>query len=537
MTQRITNSSRPRRGGLLPVCGKNPPQATGARRRRSLAFALALSATVAAALIAARPAEAGSYVATQCSPADPGSGAVWERTSEDYRERRRCGSGDGLQVYQDASATIHGRYGAWVWRAPAGTIFTSLQANASLTNHAGHHGELWATRTNGSRVEFGAEHNDFRVHHAAGSYSRLEAMLRCAAANGCGRADNDTAHVYVKGVFIGVDDRSAPVVNIDGGSLLSAAVVRGIRTLSFDASDKGGGLRRVSAEVNGTEVAADVRNCALADGFATALSPCARVTDGTWSVNTARAEFVTGPNAVSACASDLALDSTANRDCERRTVWVDNVCPASTGPAGRISARFSGAGERALVRSDLSAALEGRVLGSSGEPASDETVCALTRVATERALVVIAETATTDDDGRYRLKLPPGASRDVFVHHVAGSTVVGRHGLTLRSRVRPTLRVHPPRQARNGDRLRFTGQLPGPACRERIVKIQAKVGEDRWQVFRTDRTNGSCRFRARYRLRTTSGPTTYRFRSLVPPQQRYPYERGHSKVKNVAVTG
>lgn len=507
----------------------------GPRRRRSLAFAVALTAAVAAALIAARPAGAGSYVTTQCSPADQGSGAAFQRTSEDYRERRRCGSGDGLQVFQDAGSTSHGRYGAWVWRAPAGTIFTSLQANASLTNHTGHHGELWATQTNGSRIEFGAEHNAFRVHHATGRYSRLEAMLRCASANGCGRAENDSAHAYVKGIFIRVEDRFAPALSLGGGSLLSFPVVRGVRSLAFETSDKGGGVRRVSVQANGTELAADVRNCALADGFATALSPCPLATTGSWAVNTTQAAFATGPNTVSACVVDLALDGNPNERCVGRSVWVDNACPTSSVAGTRVTAHFDGGGAQIARRSHRRATLAGRVEGASGQPAPGARVCALTRVRTRRAPVVVAATTTTDADGRYRLELPPGASREVFVHHVAGNRVVARHGLELRASVRPTLSVRPQRAVHNGDRLRFTGELPGPACRERIVKVQAKVGGQRWQVFRTDRTNGRCRFRARYRLRsTTRSANYYRFRALVPPQRGYPYERGHSPTRRVA---
>lgn len=514
-----------------------PTSSSPVRRRRVRLGLLAIGATTIATLIAARPAEAGSYVTTQCSPADQGAGAVWERTSEDYRERRRCGSGDGLQVYQDGGATLRGRYGAWVWRAPAGTIFSSLKANASLTNDAGHHGELWATRTSGSRTEFGNEHRDFRVHQLAGSFTRLEAMLRCVAANGCGRAADDSAHAYVKGVFIRVEDRTAPTVQLEGGSLLATPVVRGVETLSFEASDRGGGVRRVSVAANGTELASDVRNCELADGFATALVPCSRATSGTWSVDTAHAAFTTGPNAVAACAADLALDGSANRDCERRRVWVDNVCPASSEPGARLTARFASGGNRTVVRSDRTPTIEGRVLDANGSAVTGATVCVLTRVERAGSPVLLTATARSRDGGHYRLELSPGASRDVFVHHVAGSNVIARHGLRLGSRVRPTFAVRPPAGASNGDRLRFEGRLPGPGCSRRIVKVQANVGDDRWQVFRTDRTNGRCRFGARYRLRATTGRTTYRFRALVPPQAGYPYERGNSAVRKVTASG
>jgi hypothetical protein len=506
------------------------------RRRRAVTIALVAAATALAALIAARPADAGSYVATQCSPADQGSGAAWERTSADYRERRRCSDGGGLQVFQDAGSTAHGRYGAWVWRAPAGTVFTSLQVNASLVNHAGHHGELWATRSSGSRVEFGSEHRDFRVHHASGTFSRLESMLRCVSGDGCDSASDDEAHAYAKGVFLRIDDRSSPEAETDGGSLLAAPVVRGTRSLFYVATDRGGGVRRVSVIANGTELASDVRNCDVADGFATALSPCPRTTSGSWSVNTAGDAFATGPNAIETCAGDLALDSTPNRDCVEHTVWVDNACPASSQAGTQLTARFKGGRDRVSIRSNRAVRVEGRLVGPNGEAVSNATVCALTRVMREGAPIVVARTAVTKAEGRYELALPKGASRRVFVHHVHGSTVVARHGLTLHSSVRPTLTVTPNGALANGDRLRFSGRLPGPACSRRIVKVQAKVG-GRWQVFRTDRTNERCRYVAGYRLRATTGTAKYRFRALVPPQTGYPYERGHSKAKSVSVTG
>jgi hypothetical protein len=506
----------------------------GVRRRRALTIALVAAATAVALLIAARPTEAGSYVATQCSPADQGSGAAFQRTSDDYRERRRCASGDGLQVYQDAGSTAHGRYGAWLWRAPAGTVFTSLQANVSLINHAGHHGELWATRTSGARVEFGSEHRDFRVHHAGGSFTRLEAMLRCASGDGCGRASDDEAHAYAKGVFLRVDDRSAPSVELEGGELLDAPVVRGTRSLAYAASDRGGGLRRVSLQANGAELASDVRNCALADGFATALVPCPATVSGSWSVNTAASAFATGLNQVGACAADLALDGTPNRHCSTQRVWIDNVCPASTVAGATLTARFANGRERISLRSNRRAVIEGRVTGEGGEKTPNAIVCALTRVSRDGEPVVLARTSSTNGDGRYRIALPSGASRRLFVHHVHGSAVVAHHGLELRSRVRPRFDVRPER-AQNGDRLGFVGSIPAPACSNRVVKIQAKVG-GRWQVFRTDRTNGACHFEAGYRLRATRGPTRYRFRALVPPQPGYPYERGHSKARSVSVT-
>ncbi len=501
-------------------------------RRRGLVLAAVVAAAILAALVAARPAVAGSYVVTECSQINPhAAGASWERSSDHYRSRSRCGTTGGLQAYHDAERTGHGHYGAWVWRAPGGTVFTALQANASLTAQAGHRGELIATRTGGETVGFGAEHGDFRVHSIAGEFAQLHSWLRCAAANGCGRAGDDSGHAYVRGVFLRTDDRSAPTVELGGGSLLADPVVRGVRGLAFAGTDAGGGIRRIAVAAGGVTIASDVRNCALADGFATLLRPCPASSSAAVAVPTAGAGFATGPNQVSACVEDLALDGFANRDCETRTVWVDNACPDSAVAADSVTARFGG-GASATVRSDQQALIHGRV---GGGDVAGAIVCALARTRLAGAPVLVAATARADSGGSFALALPPGPSRDVYVHHAAGDRVVARHGLVLRSSVHPALSVRPRRRVANGDRLRFRGTLPGPACSGRVVKVQARLGRRRWQVFRTDRTDAVCAFTARYRLRATRGARRYRFRALVPAQAGYPYERGHSRIARVAV--
>ena len=509
---------------------------------------LALLATCAAALILAPPAEAGSYVATLCSALSPSAGqASWEPTSHHYAQRSRCGSGEGVQVFHDAESTDLNRYGAWMWRAPAGTVLTSIQANASLANQAGHHAELWASYANGNGgFQWGSEHADFRIHSIGGELNQFSVMLRCAAPGTdgrCGRADGDGAHAYLKGIFSRVDDRAAPTLAIGGGSLLGDPVLRGTRTLAFDATDAGSGVRAVSILANGAELGHDARNCALAQGYATALSPCPSSTSELATVDTASPAFALGPdNVVDACAEDLALDGAPNRTCEGRRVWVDNACPGSSSQADGLDASFAGeharlanaAGTRATIRSDRSARIAGR-LTAAGSPVTNAIVCALTRTRLSGQPVTLTATARTDAEGSYTVELPAGASREVFVHQAWGDRVLTRHGLQLDSEARPTLEVLPRRTARNRKRLRFTGVLPGPACANRVVKVQALVGKRRWQVFRTDRADGECRFVARYRLRATHRRRVYRFRAYVPAQEGYPYLPGHSGVERKRV--
>jgi hypothetical protein len=507
------------------------------RRIRARTVVLALLLAAAAMLLAARPARAGEYVVTQCSSVNPSAGqASWERSTDNYAGRAHCGTDAGLQVYHAAQGSDLWHFGAWVWRAPPGTVFTNVQANASLTYQAGHRGQLIATRPSGELVEFGAEHNDFRVHAIAGEFSQFHAWLRCVAPGSsrpCGRAGYDSAHAYVRGVFLRTADRAVPSLTATGGSLLRDPVVRGVRGLTFDAHDAGGGIRIVHVEANGVRLVTDVRNCALAGGYATALSPCPLTTSESAVVPTADPAFATGPNAVAACATDLALDGPANRACEQRWVWVDNACPGSAvGGGTALGAGFGpDAAATTTVRSDRRAVIRGRLAGAG----AGATICALTRTHIANSPIVVAATATTGADGAYALELPPGPSRDVFVHYAHGERVVARHGLSQRSIVRPTLVVRPNHGVRRGDRLRFSGRVPGPSCAGRVVKVQARIGKRRWQVFRTDRADGDCAFTARYKLRATRRARRYRFRARVPGQAGYPYEPGHSKTARVKV--
>ncbi|HSI80308.1 MAG TPA: hypothetical protein VK919_06610 [Solirubrobacterales bacterium] len=506
------------------------------RQRRRWTLAAAALGAAAGALAFAASADAGSYVVRQCTPSVPGAQANWERTSEHYRGEVRCASGGGLQIRHQAPKTAHGRQGAWAWNAPPGTVFTSVRANASLTRGGGHAGQLRAVPASGAPVLFGGVHDAFRVHSRSDELARFEVRLRCINPSGC--SEGPDARARAKGVRLRVADRSAPSAAEPAGSLVADAVVRGPRSVSLTASDRGGGVRRLWIEANGRQLAGRTQDCgALATGFATRLVPCPATATAAFPIATAQGAFATGPNLVSACAKDLALSGAANRACTRRRIWVDNACPASLRLGTRLAAAFAGSRARAAVDSNRRALVTGRLTDEAGGGVARGSVCVLTRTARAGSRVRVAAVRRTDAGGRYAIPLPPGPSRRVFVHHAGADSVVARHGLELRSRVRPALRVRAPRRASTGDRLRFAGRLPGPACSRRSVAIQAQVAKRRWQVFRTARTNRRCRFATAYRLRATSDPVVYRFRVRVGRQPGYPYEPGTSPVRRRRVGG
>ena len=341
-------------------------------------------------------------------------------------------------------------------------MFTNVQANASLTYQAGHRGQLIVTRPTGELVDFGAEHNDFRVHAIGGEFTQFHAWLRCVAP-GPGRLaarPATTAPTRTSGASTCAPRTAPPALTLTGGSLLEDPVVRGVRGLRFDAVDEGGGVRSLHVAANGTSVT-DVRNCALAAGYATALRPCPGQTGESAAVPTAHSAFVTGPNTVTACADDLALDGAPNRACQEHTAWVDNACPGSAVAGGTaLSAGFGADGGASVtVRSDRRAMVRGRLGGVGAGRRSARSPAPIRRGADRRR-----GHRHHRRRRRSRSSFSPGPSRDVFVHYADGDRVVARHGLVRRSIVRPTLVAKPNHGVRRGDRLHFTGRLPGPAA-------------------------------------------------------------------------
>jgi hypothetical protein len=481
-------------------------------------------------------ATAGAYTVAQCHQSiNPSqSEAIPERTSEGYSLVSECSGGPGLGVLHGfGDITGFGDYGRWGWRAPPGTVFSVIEATTSLVGGASEEPALTAVQEDGQAVSFAAGGAAWGPPgRANGQFSELWVGLRCGAAGGC-LATSPSASATVTDVLLTVNDREAPQASIYG-PLLEALAVRGDLTFGMRVADAGGGIREWDLQANGVAVSGDTLDCQIAAAYATALQPCAGEATETVALDTSTPPFATGNNRLTACGADLALDGLANHGCASDVVFVDDVCPESPiGTGTRLSATFAHGKRRSVGSSEHRRRINGKLESDTGEGIAGATICALTHTRREGAPYVIADTARTRGTGAYSLLLPGGPSRKVYVHAVVDDSVLAVHGLAADSTVRPTFVIRPGADGpplTTGDRLRFRGRLPGPSCRKRVVKVQAKVGKRRWQVFRAVRTNAHCRYEARYKLRATERPVRYRFRVRVPAQAGYPYRSGVSAV-------
>jgi hypothetical protein len=495
-------------------------------RRRAL---IALAALAALGLGWPAAARAGAYRAALC---DPGlhahhADATFERSSHRYRSDASCEiGGDGLYVGRGEGSTDAGAWGAWMIRAPSGTAISALSVKAAGRARHGQVPELILDSAVGRR-RFARPTADLRRYRWAGAPSRgLIARLRCRRHSGCPRGRGAAIRVKRLALVLedGVDPRLKPT-----GSLLAPGSRRGVRTVAPVASDLGAGVRRILLQVNGTPVTAHTVGCRLVARIALRLQPCPARARARFVADTTAAPFRQGPNLVRVCAADYALTTAANRACARSRVRVDNLCPVSEiGGATTLHARVRRRGRRATV--------VGRALDADGVGIRGARVCVATRVRLRGAAERVAAAPVAGEDGRFRVALPPGPSREVRVACWPSATRAIERYLPLEVPARPRLRLRPRHPIANGSRVRFTVWLPGPANQGRRVRVQARSGR-RWVDVRSGLAGSSGIYRATYRFHSTTGRRRYLFRALVPKQRGYPYEAGTSRTRGATVIG
>lgn len=175
--------------------------------------------------------------------------------------------------------------------------------------------------------------------------------------------------------------------------------------------------------------------------------------------------------------------------------------------------------------------VRGRLRAWRGLPLSGRAISVFTRVRSDGAREELAGRAETGRDGRFRIRLPAGASRAVrVVSPGVGGLQAGLRRLRYRVPWISTLRIRP-RSIASGGRIRLSGRLrlrgftlPTSGTR---VEMQA-FDRGRWRVFATTRTRGSrAAWRASYRF--GNRPGSYRIRVRIPHNGVVPLERGYSR--------
>jgi hypothetical protein len=342
-------------------------------------------------------------------------------------------------------------------------------------------------------------------------------------------------------------DPVAPKVSATGGSLVGGGVIHGHATIEGNASDEGGGLSKLFVKINGFPAGTvrtpscnvvNANNPSVKGIVAATVTPCPTGLEGQWTLDTQAYPFHDGSNAVELCADDFSTIGAPNETCSPpQSIDVDNSCPNSLAAGGEsLKAVFKRSDrQRITVGYGRPAKLVGKLTDSNGQPVSGAAVCIEGRTLEVGLTTHPLQTVITDARGHYSYKLKPGPNRELMVGYRQDARQVEQH-LRYFSRVKPRFYVDRS-HARNGQRVRLFGRLPGPRARGTVVVLQGGVvGGSRWLTFRKATAGKRGWFSAWYIFRNTFRRTVYRLRALVPRQAGYPRAEGHSDAANVVVT-
>jgi hypothetical protein len=334
-------------------------------------------------------------------------------------------------------------------------------------------------------------------------------------------------------------DRLDPVfTSTPSGDLLDTArPLTGVRSVSYSASDAGGGLYQALLEVDGAPALTqliDDNGGRCREPFLYPV-PCKNVASGTLSFDTAA--LPDGQHSIRLTLTDVTKTNAVSFGPVQVTTSNQSArCdPSLTPETTPVAASFRGRRRPFLTRhGGRGVRVVGRVTGvGAGAP-----VLLLAREARTGARGGAVGQTTTAADGSFTLLVPPGPSRTLRAGYRLQPTnplVACSRALRLRVPARVTLHVRPS-TVRAGRSIRIFGRLRGGHVprRGKLVALQA-FERGRWQTFTTVRTKRRGAFSKRRGFSFTAAGRTFRLRVQVRPDASYPFALGYSRAVRVHV--
>ncbi len=294
--------------------------------------------TVLAALVLAAPARAGTYEQRGLDG--------WTPYAQGSFVAALVGAGDLEARFWARSAFAPGDIGEWSYAAPADTTIASWEIERSVSGIAsGDWNTLFVARADGHLRAVAWDVPSVnrpwgRVSGSGLGASGLAALLQCGGPHACVPAG--TATLAVRDPRVVLHDTFAPVISAVHGDLAAAGPLRGASALSFSAGDRGGGVYRAWAVVDGlpgARVAIGDDRCralSVADPYQFAFrQPCPLTAGATVAVDTAA--LADGPHTIAVLVEDAAGNAVTAFGPQKRI--VDNVPdPVPTPSPSRLPA-------------------------------------------------------------------------------------------------------------------------------------------------------------------------------------------------------
>lgn len=307
---------------------------------RSVALGVCLA--LALLLLAAKEAQAGKYVVSECGW-HVDSDAQWADSTggAKFRPDAYCvsppgaGAFDGVHLKsftRDGAATVSGtRFARWRWVAPPDSAITRVTGTWWHTLHDGFQQRVGAGTWSGGFEPFAsATGTDVNPSNFAAGFNpgvpAIEDRLLCAKPESSWCSLEPGSWSSARAMTFTLEENTAPAAGI-GGDLLAGGWRRGGQGMNVWAGDTGAGVRFGETFIDGNRVALTEYPCAMAwiDGElrGTRMQPCLTGVSAGQAVDTTN--FSDRPHSLVHCAIDFA----GNRGCTpEHQILIDNHPPA-----------------------------------------------------------------------------------------------------------------------------------------------------------------------------------------------------------------
>jgi hypothetical protein len=538
--------------------------------------------------IAVAVASGGQYHVYSCrtpaggvAPVDGWSGALAPESAFDDRVLNTCAEGGAL-VAAIGDVAVHAAEvdrATWTFSAPAGIGIAgaTVWRAGYLRGVAGENGtyQFWMTGANEEPVydecvfTLGCQHEgdlaepfsaaNRLVLPSGGLGPSLFVNANCGVIPGhsCqpngGDPNGYAAAIYLYAADLTLEQGAGPHATGVSGELASAATIRGLSDVAFDATDPGSGVYEALFSVDGRIVAR-----APLDENGGRCHDVGQTTDGL-------AAFLYVQPCLASVSADVPFDTTGLSNGAHhlvvsvidaagnaapvldRTLTVANPPPpGAPGPANgtnastlaTLTARWQGTTKASFTAGYARAqTLTGRLTAPGGTPISGASVDVRATPAYAGGRAVAMTSPRTDANGRFSVRLSAGTSsctlRVAYRAHLGDALPVATRTLRLSVRAGIALRVSP-RTASVGRTIRFRGRLRGgpiPHGGKQLV-LEARSPGSAWIEFKVVHTDARGRYGASYRFKFP-GPANYRFRVRSEAESDFPFAAGSSNIVGV----
>lgn len=323
----------------------------------------------------------------------------------------------------------------------------------------------------------------------------------------------------VRGVEITLEENVIPAGSVNGGTLFTDGPVAGKRSVDYAVFDGQSGIKSVQVSIGSALVATkDLSgSCTYAD-----FAACPKVDSDTLEVDTTQVTDGTQP--VTFRVTDAADN---HKTFQVQLINVDNVRDAPAGPTAtgvdgemELTARFSRSKRASMIIPFRRRVTVRGQLSAASKPVVGARIDVMQRSGTKEKRV---GKTTTRSDGTFTYRRSvrgPTRTLRFLYSGEPGSAGASSRILKLRVRASASLRV-----SLRGRTLRFRGRVlsrPLPKKGKRI-RLQGRTPGFAWATFAKRRTDRGGRFSGNYRLPVRRPGVRLQIRAWIPGERGYRY--------------